>query len=497
MTDMKVIAIIRTSTFYQEIETQKRELLSFIEQDGYTERDIIWIGGQGISAIKESEEYEMMYQQLYMFLETNEVECVYAWELSRIGRREEPVIKLKNWLIKHGVQLRIKTPSLYLLNGDGTVNPGMEMALSMFLLLAKNEMNIKKERFRRTIDRLKSEGKRFAGIPPFGFREKDKYNVVEQEEMKLVKLIYTKYATGKYSMTKLAEDLYESGYTYRSRHKKGAKITYAFVSNILRNEIYWRFIDKDVVGRCNENRKGAERTFVSKERTVHMVQGLLKCPVCGKNYCSSSDIYRCIDATVQKRDGRCTNSITVQIGVIDDIAWKIAEEIHTRVYSEDRQKENEKNLADILVLTDKITVLEKEMQTYDKRIERMQNMYIDGEMSKQQYDRQKHRIYIERTRVQDKIDIYRADIDVKTNMRKDAVDIHSLSDMERKKIVHTYIRRIDVSKETYRWDDYRYGGLKKKWDGKQTYWLYRFDITTYDGRLITVRFRPKKGVYYN
>ena len=59
----KVIAIIRTSTIQQEIESQKQEVLAMALADGYSEKEIVVIGKQGASAIKVDEAYkENMYQ---------------------------------------------------------------------------------------------------------------------------------------------------------------------------------------------------------------------------------------------------------------------------------------------------------------------------------------------------------------------------------------------------------------------------------------------------
>ena len=52
MATKKVIALIRTSTEKQEVESQKRELIEYILKDGINEDDIIIVGQKGASAIK-------------------------------------------------------------------------------------------------------------------------------------------------------------------------------------------------------------------------------------------------------------------------------------------------------------------------------------------------------------------------------------------------------------------------------------------------------------
>lgn len=46
---MKAIAIIRTSTDRQEVESQKKEVIELAKLDGYTEDNIIVIGGWSFS----------------------------------------------------------------------------------------------------------------------------------------------------------------------------------------------------------------------------------------------------------------------------------------------------------------------------------------------------------------------------------------------------------------------------------------------------------------
>lgn len=54
---MKVIALIRTSTIAQEVDSQRQELIDFILNDGVKSDDIIVVGCAGASAIKVDDAY--------------------------------------------------------------------------------------------------------------------------------------------------------------------------------------------------------------------------------------------------------------------------------------------------------------------------------------------------------------------------------------------------------------------------------------------------------
>lgn len=147
---MKAIVLLRVSTDRQEIETQRKDLIELTRHDGYKERDLIFIEGIGASAIKLNAEYLREIEQLYKTIESDkEINAVYAWELSRIGRNESKLLEIKNFLIERKIQLVIYQPSLRLLDRDGSVNSGIEMAMSIFITMAKQEMLLKAERFRK------------------------------------------------------------------------------------------------------------------------------------------------------------------------------------------------------------------------------------------------------------------------------------------------------------------------------------------------------------
>ena len=151
--------MVRVSTVRQEIDAQRRELEQLATADGWRSEDLIVIEGVGASAIKLNEIYMNEMEELYNTIEGNDIGAVYAWEISRIGRNEEILMRFKNFMIEHNVQLVIKNPSLRLLNPDGTVNSGIELAFSLFCTMAKQEMQLKQERFKRAKARNKAEGK--------------------------------------------------------------------------------------------------------------------------------------------------------------------------------------------------------------------------------------------------------------------------------------------------------------------------------------------------
>ena len=207
---MRNIVLIRTSTVKQEVETQKREVIEYASS--YGAENIVVIGGAGASAIKLDDQYIFNLQQVYAELEKGDVQCIYAWSIDRIGRNEEVLMQFKNHLIKHNVQLRIKNPTLYLFDEDGKVNSGMEIAFSLFATMAKQEMEVKQERFRRSKARNRIEGKYNGGRILFGYTvDETNHFIVDEVEGRKVYDIFYRYATQPVSIRYLAKEYIANG----------------------------------------------------------------------------------------------------------------------------------------------------------------------------------------------------------------------------------------------------------------------------------------------
>ena len=59
-------------------------------------------------------------------LETDEYDCVFAWEISRIARRKKILFSILEYLTTKGIQLIIKEPRIRLLKDDRTIDEGAE-----------------------------------------------------------------------------------------------------------------------------------------------------------------------------------------------------------------------------------------------------------------------------------------------------------------------------------------------------------------------------------
>lgn len=315
----KVIILVRTSTTKQEVETQKKELLEYAKSDCYSKDDIIIIEGVGASAIKLNDVYLNEMQELYHTIENNPIETIYAWEISRIGRNEEILMRFKNYLIERKIQLVIKNPSLRLLNSDGSVNNGVELAFSLFATMAVQEMKIKKERFHRAKERNKAEGKYNGGNIKLGYTlDKTNHFIIDEDKAKIVRDIFDWYIDGD-SFRKIFERLVNMG-VYKStlNFRTGGKR----IGDLLKDKAYIgannypSIVTKELFNKAQELITNVHKTHSSKN--IFFCKRLIKDTVTGATLCAKS-------STIQYYVRHKVHSMSLNINAMDFIALKSAD----------------------------------------------------------------------------------------------------------------------------------------------------------------------------
>ena len=70
------------------------------------------------------------------------IKCVYVWTLSRLSRSIEELTKIADYLKSKSIQLVVKTPSIQLLNDDGTISVSGDLAFSLLQKKAKTDLNL-------------------------------------------------------------------------------------------------------------------------------------------------------------------------------------------------------------------------------------------------------------------------------------------------------------------------------------------------------------------
>jgi cassette chromosome recombinase B len=348
----KCIIWCRVSTFQQELERQKKELIEMAIKDGFEEKNQIIIGSAGASAIKLNDIYKNEVDKLFKTINTDkDVTTLYAWEISRLARNYLEFYKIYNLIEEKHLQLIIKTDNFRLLNADGSKNQGSEIIMNIMLTFAKQEMETKKERFKSGKMQKASMGIWVGGNLSYGYTiNEKKHIVINKLEAENVRYIFQSYIAGK-SQRELAAEFY----------KKGVSITLSLINRILHNERYtgksFKFkydeLDKDnklkfsnlersypkIISvedfeKCQEISK--KNNVKPKAKNIYYADGILICPSCGGRCSVQKTSYHCFNAhnkymkygiradSVDKEEklkNQCQNKLNLSVNVLDSLLW--------------------------------------------------------------------------------------------------------------------------------------------------------------------------------
>lgn len=386
---MKSILICRTSTSRQEIENQIKETKEFAIADGKQESDLVLVAKHGASAIKIDKAYQENMERVYREIEAGGVECVYAWALDRIGRNEVVMMQFKQFLVEHHVQLKIKNPALVLLNNDGSVNSGMEVAFTLYITLAKQEMEQKKARFERTRRAKLKKQQHTGGRVLFGYTvDENGYMAPEPEKASLVQDAFAKYATGEYSIESLTDKMKYSGWM---------DCTAENLFRVLTNKAYIgehqifkcpAIISRETWDRCREV-AARKSTKIGRSQQHWLGAKIITCPECGKHYVvwkssASNAIYRCV--THGKNKG-CGNDVTINAHNMDALLYEVALPLETERLTKQLNINKEVLYAELNELHKEI---DNRQDEYDKRVkkavDRINDLYAYGAIDKEEWE---------------------------------------------------------------------------------------------------------------
>jgi len=491
----KAIIWLRVSTKRQDLTKQKEELTNFALSEGYSKKDLIYIEGLGASAIKMDELYQDIITELEAKLDSEPVNKIYCWEISRIARDAEVFVRLKKRLIKDSIQLTIFKPqTVNLLNGDGTYNLYTDMILQFLMMMAESEMPLKQERFRKGRDKNRELGRWNGGANGalYGYLVTDTgYIKPCTSEAKRVKDIFDLYSTGKYSVRSLAVELKNRGWKLRDRD-----ITDSNISNILSNPSYIgkskagikyeAIITEELYNKVEAIRKGKDLGIrKSKEsRYTHLAAKILKCKDCGGNYTAYSGKYKCYRHSKPTRflDNPCNNSLSISVEVMDNLLWNVAKEEEILA----RKKYNTASIPElreqILLLTDKLEQIDVRVADIEDRKLRSTRSYNKGRISEEEEDRNQGELTLERFKVEAERERYlyeKQDIedhidDIISGKPVDTSDLDEYTLQQKKDLVQKHIKVATISKD---------------YEGGKTFVLV--EVVVMEGRVVKFKYFSK------
>ena len=452
--DKKVLIMVRTSTESQSIDDQHREMVEFCKQQGYKEDDMIFMEEQGASAAKMDSKYLDLINRIKAEIEKNkDIKCFACWHLNRAFRTEEAYIDIKTFLVNRGIQMMVKNPHLVLLNDDGTINNGMEMAMALFAVLNKQDNLERKAKFKRAKAEMARKGMYTGGrnAMKFGYAvDSNKYFIPDDVESEIVRLIFQLYSTGEYSTYSLANELNSRGYT-----KRGKPFDGTFIGNLLKSKSYtgvpdekWNdriyppIISEEIFNQCRDI-ADKNKWMLRQGKKMVLCSRLLKCTECNHAFVSASKHFRCNGAD----KGICSNNITLKESVVDLVAWRVAFDEHMKYLIEVSENDTQQYNERLEVIDQKINTINAIIADSDTKKKRIVDTYLEGYIDKKERD-------LRLSKLQDDILIHQKDLNALQEERSAILVL--LENVTKQKDEWLYYDTLDTMNSSVKSDEDRY-----------------------------------------
>ena len=418
-----------TAAVYIRVSTNKQEELSPISQlkevykysvkNNYQLNvDYIFIEKEGISAksAKNREEFQKMIA--YAKAKEHYFDSILVWKFSRFARNQEESIVYKSMLKKSNVNvISVSEPIIEGPFGE-LIERILEWMDEYYLIRLSGEVT------RGMTENAKK------GIPqtyaPFGYRNKDKNYIIEDDEAEVVKWIFETFVNTNTSQIDMARHINSLGF----KTKRGASFENRTINYILLNPVYIGKIRWTPNGKLtreelyNNNRsiikKGTHEPIISEElfdqarkkllenskwrkpheqvtsTPWHWLKGLVRC-TCGKTFVRNSGKLRCNGAN----KGTCSVKDRLDVEEVEKLVLR---QIKTDLSSEKINIEivkKEKRIFD----NNKEKILMVSLENLKKKSERCKNAYLNGIDNLEEYKENKLLIAEEKKKLEEQLNL--------------------------------------------------------------------------------------------
>ena len=274
---IKVYLYTRVSTTMQidgySLDAQKTKMKAFCDYNEYE------IAGEYEDAGKSGKSIEgrIAFNQMMDDIKSgkDEVSYVLVFKLSRFGRNAADVLATLQVMQDFGVKLICVEDGI-----DSSKDAG-KLMISVLSAVAEIEReNIRVQTMEGRMQKAR-EGKWNGGFAPYGYALTDGKLVVNEEEAVAIRTIFDQYVNTDLGANGIAKYLGNHGiHKIVRQNGKNPLFDAALIRRIIQNPVYSGKISygrrrtEKVHGTRNEYRQ------VKKEK-IHLLSGILKCPVCG------------------------------------------------------------------------------------------------------------------------------------------------------------------------------------------------------------------------
>ena len=274
---IKVYLYTRVSTTMQidgySLDAQKTKMKAFCDYNEYE------IAGEYEDAGKSGKSIEgrIAFNQMMDDIKSgkDEVSYVLVFKLSRFGRNAADVLATLQVMQDFGVNLICVEDGI-----DSSKDAG-KLMISVLSAVAEIEReNIRVQTMEGRMQKAR-EGKWNGGFAPYGYALIDGKLVVNEEEAVAIRTIFDQYVNTDLGANGIAKYLENHGIHKIARQNgKNPLFDAALIRRIIQNPVY--------SGKISYGRRRTEKVHgtrneywqVKKEK-IHLLSGILKCPVCG------------------------------------------------------------------------------------------------------------------------------------------------------------------------------------------------------------------------
>ena len=468
---MKAIGLIRVSTAIQDLSQQADIVKQEMIKDGYPNDDehIILIKDKESATMLSEEERHGLNQMKEAIIKDPEINCVYVYELSRISRRLDVLVSVRNFLMERKIQLIVIKPYMRMLEVDGRLSPTGDIMFSIFSGMSEVEGYLRKERTSRGKRKAQLEGKSLGNWLPFGYTVDDnRYIIIDEDEANVVRKIFNMCLNENKSTTVIARELSDTG---EFKVKTSIRAHASSILNILKNTAYIGeapynkkmqkeshnqyppIIPKEMFYEVQKLLTSRKKQPKTEHKNIYYCKGLLKDKNSGyilraastvASYCFFSD----------KHDEVQYPSITVPINLFDSFAWHLTIQYNKNNTPVDVEKMRGELLNEIHTLDKKIENAKNSQVELGQQIDRINDRVIFGAMKPSRADEMIKERIIKQEALADDIARWEVESFNKTAYYHatgmvgfDSKDISSITEDEKRyAFIHQAIKEIIVEK---------------------------------------------------
>ena len=315
------VAYLRVSSREQitnfSLDSQEKVCREYCRKNGYEVLRVFREEGESAKTVNRTE-----LQKMIKFCEINkrQISKIVFYNVSRMSRVAADYLILKRNFKKHDISVVSATEGF-------DESPSGKLQETMLSAFAEFDNNQRSDKTKEGMQARLLSGL-WSGIAPWGYfntRDRDDSKIIapHPEKAPIVKMLFEKYATGKYSFKELAK--MANKHNVKTMH--GTKMCKQLVAKIVKNHIYYGrmvvgrldvdimgkhepIITKELFDRANQNRSSSRKGLPrSRENKDYPLRGI-KCGGCGKSISGGKSksktgkyyqYYSCVNGDCEKR----------------------------------------------------------------------------------------------------------------------------------------------------------------------------------------------------